>query len=103
MLSAMRNSVVKPSTVHGKGLFALRDFAAGDRVELVEGEIVLRQSESKYAIALSGRRSLLLTNKVKYVNHSSEPNVRIDPRRGLIAVRAIAAGEELLAAYASVF
>jgi SET domain-containing protein len=99
----MKDTVVRDSTIHGKGLFANRAFHKGERVEVVVGEIVLRESTSKYALRLSGRRSLILTNKTKYVNHSRDPNVRIDPKRGLIALRDIEAGEELLSRYESVF
>jgi SET domain-containing protein len=98
-----KRSVVRPSAIHGKGLFACQSFKKGDIVEEIEGEIVLRESTSKYACKLSGRRSLILTNKTKYVNHSHEPNVVLNPKRGLIALRDIENGEELLSAYQSVF
>lgn len=100
----MKNTQVKASTIHGKGLFAVRKFVAGEAIEDIEGEIVLRESSSKYAIQLSGRRTLLLTNKSKYVNQSQEPNCVLNLRKcKIVALRDIAAGEELTAAYKSVF
>lgn len=100
----MRNTRIQDSELDGRGLFACRDFCAGERIEPIEGEIVLRESQSKYAMKLSGRRTLILSNKTKYVNHSSEPNVYFDWRRGwLRAERAIQAGDELTSQYASVF
>lgn len=103
----MKNTVVSTSGVHGKGLYACRDFGEGEVVEPIEGDIVLRESESKYAIRLSGRRSLILTNKTKFVNHAdsaAEQNVVFDIKKeALVAVRPIKAGEELLSRYESVF
>lgn len=102
----VKQTVVRKSTIHGKGLFAARDFAAGDMVEPIEGEIVLRDSTSKYAIALPGRRTLILAGKTKFVNHSSKPNVSFNIRRKtpcIMALRDIVAGEELTSAYDSVF
>src|SRR5580704_12077860 len=93
---AMRNTVVRRSPTHGKGLFAARDFQAGENVENIEGEIVLGVRKSKYAIHLSGRRSLLLTNKTKYVNHGNPHNVVFNLRKQtLVAVATIRKGEEV--------
>lgn len=99
----MKNTLVRPSDVHGKGLFAARDFAPGEFVESIEGNIVLGESQSKYAIALKDRRSLILTNKVKYVNHAREANVTFDLKKGLVAIAPIKAGDELFSRYGSIF
>ena len=100
----MKNSVVRPSTLHGKGLFACRDFKAGEGIEPIEGEIVLRESHSKYAVPLRGKRSLLLTNKTKHVNWSTDPNVVLDSKKWqVVAIKDIAAGDELTCEYHSIF
>lgn len=100
----MRNTAIRPSPIDGRGLFAVRAFKAGETVEVVEYEIVLRESQSKYAIPLKDHRSAILLNKTKFVNHSREPNVVFRLKEGrLVAVRDIAAGEELTSAYGSVF
>jgi hypothetical protein len=53
---------------------------------------------------LSGRRSLILTNKTKYVNGSINPNVFFNLKKwALIAMEPIRAGEELFSRYESVF
>jgi SET domain-containing protein len=100
----MKNTVVKPSPIDGKGLFALRNFAEGEIVEPIEGRIVFGTSQNKYALPIPsrhrGKQSIILTNKVRYVNGSGSPNVRFDlKKRGLVALRAIAAGEELTSKY----
>jgi hypothetical protein len=100
-----KNTAVKQSPLNGKGLFALRSFRKGAIVEPLEGEIVWRKSSSKYAIAIDHSRSLILAGKCKYVNaayglQGNVPNVRFSLKRAaLIAMRDVAAGEELLAEY----
>lgn len=98
-----RNTIVKPSPIHRKGLFACRSFRRGEIVEPIEGEIVLRISKSKYAMLIPGRRSLILTNKTKYVNSSTTPNVLFHLPRGLVAIKDIAVNEELTSEYAGIF
>jgi hypothetical protein len=99
----MSNTRVSPSPIHGKGLFARLAFVTGERVEGIEGNIILGESRSKYAIMLRGGRSLVLTGKAKWINHSREPNVRLDLKKGVIAIRDIAEGEELFSRYESIF
>lgn len=102
----MNNTRVSRSPLHGKGLFARRAFRTGETVECIEGNIVLRESNSKYAIALSGRRSLILTGKVKFVNAAwgIDANVVFNVRKGLlIAIADIADGDELIARYAGIW
>ncbi len=97
-------TIVRNSQIHGKGLFALSEISAGEIVAPIVGEIVLRKSQSRFAIWLSGGRSLLLQNKTKWINHSSEPNVKISVKKeSVIALTDIQAGEELTSAYESVF
>jgi len=101
----MKSTVVRPSPIDGKGLFACRDFQKGEVVEPIEGEVVLRESESKFALPMSGRRSFILLNKVKYVNSSNaNPNVSFNLKKlQLVAIRDIQCGEELVSVYGSVF
>jgi len=101
----MKATAVRQSPLDGKGLFALRSFRSGEVVEQLDGEIVWRQSRSKYAIAIDHGRSLLLGGKCRFVNaahglQGNSANVRFSIKRGaLIATRDIKAGEELLAEY----
>lgn len=102
-----KTCVVRPSPLHGRGLFACRAFRPGEVIEPVEGEIVLRESRSKYAIPLRGRRSLILTGKTRYINHAEGPaNVAIRVRGmvgHVVALVDIRAGDELLAKYQGIF
>lgn len=95
----MRNTVVRLSPVHGKGLFALKHFSPEDHIEPIKGWIAGPTSRSKY-VSLSriwDLGSLVLTNKVKYINGSK---VRIDLDLGfVVASRDIHPREELFCAY----
>lgn len=98
----MKNTEVRQSPIQGKGLFSCRSFLTGEIVEEIDGEIVLRDSKSKYAIPMSGGRTMILCNKVKFVNHSTNPNVTFNLKRwALIAIRDISKGEELTSFYAN--
>lgn len=97
------NTRVSKSPIHGKGLFARRDFDTGVVVETIKGEIVLRESTSRFAIPLPNRQTLILHNKTKYVNSSRNPNVVFDLDKGLLAIQSIQAGDELTSKYQSVF
>lgn len=102
----MKKTVVRLSPIHGKGLFATVDLKKGELVHPIEGEIVLRDSESKYAIRLPQRRTLILAGKCRFVNsaYGDQVNVVLDIKREhIVAIKDIAAGEELLAKYESVF
>lgn len=99
----MRSTIVRPSQIEGRGLFALRDFSAGEVVESITYEILWGESESKYVMVLSKGRLAVLKNKTKYVNASGDPNVSFDLDRGLVASRAIATGDELTSDYTHVF
>ena len=102
----MKKTVVRPSPIHGKGLFAIVDLKKGELVHPIEGEIVLRGSDSKYAIRLPQRRTLILSGKCRFVNsaYGDQVNVVLDIKREhIVAIKDIAAGEELLAKYESVF
>ena len=100
----MRTTIIKPSPLHGKGLFALKDFSIGELVEVIDGEIILAKSRSKYSMRMSKGRSLILTNKTKFINHSLTPNVEFNINKAAVyAIAAIAAGEELTCEYESPF
>lgn len=100
----MKTTRVSKSTVAGKGLFACQDFAAGEKVEEMTGEIFYGESKSKFACRLPKGKTLILTGKIRMVNaaYGCTPNVRIT-LKGLIATADIKAGEELFSRYDSCF
>jgi hypothetical protein len=108
-----RRIQVRRSSVHGKGVYALQDIAAGDRLIEYLGEIITWEEaqarhphdpanpnhtfyfhidESRVIDALDGG------NSSRWSNHACEPNCEADEQDGRIfikALRDIAAGEEL--------
>ncbi len=117
--------VVVRSRVHGYGLEATRRFAAGEIVTAGDG-VIFRETEDfddTYALVLpavdagfsdAGADELVfydLVDQTRWINHSCEPNTRIDARwdpiakiarTWWIAVRDIEIGEELFYDYAFV-
>ncbi len=98
---------VQKSKIHGKGVFASRDFRKGEVVitwsdcstELTQQEMEqLPPSQKRYVSCHSRGRWVLFRSPGKFVNHSCEPNTRaIDGCD--VAVRDIQKGEEITADY----
>jgi hypothetical protein len=108
-----RRIQVRRSAVHGKGVYAVQDIAAGDTLIEYVGEIITWEEaqarhphdpknpnhtfyfhidESRVIDALYGG------NSSRWINHSCDPNCEADERDGRIfikALRDIPAGEEL--------
>ena len=103
--------VVKDSKIHGKGVFALRDFGEGDLVlELDDSHLVpdrskLTPEQSKYEIDVfidkgGNEKVVLAQSPERYINHSCDPNllVKTDLRSGIrrvYALRKIRGGDEI--------
>ena len=108
-----RRIQVRRSAVHGKGVYAVQDLAAGDTLSEYVGEIITWEEaqarhphdpknpnhtfyfhvdETRVIDALYGG------NSSRWINHSCEPNCEADEQDGRIfikALRDIATGEEL--------
>ncbi|MBI3877679.1 MAG: SET domain-containing protein-lysine N-methyltransferase [Verrucomicrobia bacterium] len=99
---------VKPSPIHGTGVFASEAFSKGARVLEYTGERIsqaesLRRCEAQndYIFALDDEWNLdgnVPWNPARFINHSCAPNCdaeRVEGRIWIVARRNIAAGEEL--------
>jgi SET domain-containing protein len=102
-----------PSAIAGRGLFAIERISAGEVVAVKGGHIVdtatmhalpekLQNSEIQIAEAL---HLVALTDEeyepvMLFINHSCEPNVGFAGNTVLVAMRDVAAGEELTTDYA---
>jgi SET domain-containing protein len=111
--SIARRIQVRRSGIHGKGVYALQDIAAGDTLIEYVGEIITWEEaqarhphdpqnpnhtfyfhidENRVIDALYGG------NSSRWINHACDPNCEAHEREGRIfikALRDIAAGEEL--------
>ncbi len=102
-----------PSSIAGRGLFAVEDIAAGEVVAVKGGHIVdtatmqaLPERLQNSAIQIAeGLHLVALTDEeyepvMLFINHSCEPNVGFAGNTVLAAMRDVAAGEELTTDYA---
>jgi uncharacterized protein len=112
----MRRVIVRRSSVHGKGVFAIKPLAAGERVLQYKGEITswrnaVRRHQREgveghtFLFGLSdgsvidGSRG---GNSARWLNHACAPNCEAIEDQGRIFIhtlRAIGAGEELFIEY----
>ena len=100
---------LRPSPINGVGVFALRDFSAGEIITCEDDSFVvtednpLPEGEHEYHCDwYADGRQVLLASPYRHVNHSCEPNSAlrfIDGVRHTAAIRAIAAGEEITHEY----
>lgn len=85
----------------GRGLFATRAFGAGERILKFTGPVIsLEEAIAKgeaeaNPLQFDHDRYLDLEPPAVFLNHSCEPNTGISAGHWLIALRPLAAGEEL--------
>lgn len=101
-------TAVQASPIHGKGLFAVADIAAGEIVA-VKGGYVLTAGQWAALEQTLGSAEIQLAEELfiapvaeahrdgsmLFTNHSCDPNIAIQGQIVLVAMRDIAAGEEL--------
>ena len=99
---------VRDSPIHGKGLFAARAIATGEIVAVKGGHILSRQQWTALEPSLGSAEIQIAEElfiapvrqderegSMLYTNHSCEPNIAIRGQIVFVAMRNIAAGEEL--------
>jgi len=101
-------AAVKPSPIHGRGLFAVKPIKAGEIVCVKGGHIFERKQLGK-ANELFGPAEIQIAENLfigpldsetregsmLFTNHSCDPNIGMQSQIVFIAMRDIAAGEEL--------
>lgn len=106
-LVTMADTEVRPSEVHGRGLFATAGRAAGTLLGTLDGQVVDPDVAPDALDALEWNAlspTALLVRPLRtsygFMNHSADPNVAVDPDgRGLRASRTIEVGDELTVDY----
>ena len=105
---------VRTSPIHGRGLFARRAIARGEIVAVKGGHVLTRAQWEELEPAL-GAAEIQLTEdlviapvridhrdgSMLFTNHSCDPNLAIQGQIVLVAMRKIAAGEELTVDWAT--
>jgi len=97
---------IKPSPKHGKGLFALKDFSAGEAVFVLKpGRVVnheeigrLSRFEKMHLDQIGNNQYEIIEPPGCYANHSCAPNLVERDRTGY-ALADIKAGEEITIDY----
>jgi SET domain-containing protein len=99
---------VRASPIHGKGLFAARPIARGEIVAVKGGHALTREAwgalepdlgpadiQISEDLVIAPASQAERDGSMLYTNHSCDPNLAIQGQIVLIAMRDIAAGEEL--------
>jgi SET domain-containing protein len=98
------------STIDGYGVIALQPFAEGDEITKVDG-VMWREEEEvddRYSLWIDDGIYFDMVDQTRFINHSCDPNTYVDVGvtedgqawATIIALRAIAPGEELSYDYA---
>lgn len=103
---------VKPSGIHGMGLFAKRDIPNGTNIMIISGESIdedecvrREDDENNVYIFWNGDKYIdtINTSEIKYINHNCDYNCEVTERDEdtlfLTAAKDISAGEELTIDY----
>ncbi len=101
-------AAVKSSAIHGRGLFAIDEFQPGEIVCVKGGHIFTRAALAELAPVLGSAEIQIaddlfigpLTDAERegamiFSNHSCDPNIGVQGQIVFVALRRIAAGEEL--------
>ena len=87
----------------GTGVTTLEDITEGSEVIRFEGDVVpwdaVPDTEIIYVMMSDTGDWVIPRTNARFVNHSCQPNMRLDERRMSIATRAIRAGESLSFSY----
>ena len=94
-------TLVRKSDLHGKGVFAAQFISQGTIIGKYTSRRVSKKVDSPYVIYIYNEVGVeierrLGTGKLRYVNHSSDPNLTMDDDTlEFIAIKDIDDGEEL--------
>ena len=99
---------VRTSPIHGRGLFAIAEFQPGEIVCVKGGHIFTREKLAEVAPVLGPAEIQIADNlyigpldpaeregAMIFSNHSCDPNIAVQGQIVFVALRQIAAGEEL--------
>lgn len=100
------NLIIKDSEIHGKGIFALRNFKKGEIINKWDTSnifnkdniVTLSDEERKHISYIGGGNFILLNSPERYVNHSCNPNAYVKDCCE-VAIKDINNGEEITSDY----
>ena len=103
----MKKIEVRRSKIHGSGIFASKKILKGEKVDSIEGELVVKKITSpeeskKFADWIGvGINKWINTDAsvFRFINHACEPTTAITSARTVRALRDIEKGEEITMDY----
>jgi SET domain-containing protein len=108
-------TAVKPSAIAGRGLYAIAPIARGEIVSvkgghLIDGvtrernKVVINDADMQIAddLFIAPLTSEEFESVMMFLNHSCEPNVGVQGQIVFVALRDVAAGEELTVDYGTI-
>ncbi len=93
-----RSIELRPTPSGGQGVFALRMIQPGETIARVRGRVEPHQAKDRIRPGvplLDEAHRIVLCGRLRFLNHSCMPNARLEEGRRLVALRTIAAGEEI--------
>ncbi len=84
---------VRPSAIHGQGLFAATCIPAGTVIGQVEGTPT--REDGPHVLWLTDDLGLRVTNEMRFINHSDDANAVYYDDGEVVALRDIQPGEEI--------
>ena len=102
----MVDTIVKESKIHGKGVFASKNFKKGDIVikynlkPLTKEEFDNLPKSEKHFTSFENGKYWLFPSPERYVNHSCEPNIHPNLKEKYdFAIKNIKKGDEIVTDY----
>ena len=90
---------IAKSRIHGQGLFAREAIAKGEVIGWLQGEPC--EEDGSYVLWLTETEGFRVTCHLRFINHSTSPNACYYDDLSVVAVRHIAANEEITHDYES--
>ncbi len=81
------------SDIHGKGLFARQLISSGTIIGYLQGNYT--DTDGMYVLWLNNEKGFQVSCELKFINHSDEPNACYYDDLSVMALRDIAAHEEI--------
>ena len=85
---------VKPSAIHGLGLFANKKIKKGQIIGVIE-KAIPSDEDGPHVLWLSDECGYRVEGPMKYINHSEKPNAVYYDDFTVVALKNIAADEEI--------
>ena len=93
------STYVAKSAIHGKGLFAARRIPAGTVIGWLQGKPVTR--DGPHVLWISASEAIEVSCELRYINHADDANACYYDDLSVVALRDIAAHQEITHNYAS--